>query len=105
MADASARGTAGDLVLAMYGRIPVDSLKPDGDRRLFDQLLARDPDAQGLAGRRSRRPAPARTNRSPASHNDWLGAPRMGRWTPTRCDRSSGRPSSDSSSTRPTSWA
>ncbi|MFF3332959.1 maleylpyruvate isomerase family mycothiol-dependent enzyme [Streptomyces sp. NPDC002888] len=44
-ADASARGTAGELVLALYGRIPVDSLKLDGDRRLFDLLLAWDPDA------------------------------------------------------------
>ncbi|WP_328884916.1 maleylpyruvate isomerase family mycothiol-dependent enzyme [Streptomyces sp. NBC_00316] len=43
-ADASARGTAGELVLALYGRIPVDSLKLDGDRRLFDLLLAWDPD-------------------------------------------------------------
>ncbi|MFD7326243.1 maleylpyruvate isomerase family mycothiol-dependent enzyme [Streptomyces sp. NPDC059875] len=41
--DASLRGTAGELVLALYGRIPVDSLKVDGDRRLFDQLLAWDP--------------------------------------------------------------
>ncbi|MEU3956207.1 maleylpyruvate isomerase family mycothiol-dependent enzyme [Streptomyces achromogenes] len=43
-ADASLRGTAGELVLVMYGRIPADSLKADGDRRLFDQLLAWDPD-------------------------------------------------------------
>ncbi|WP_127357492.1 maleylpyruvate isomerase family mycothiol-dependent enzyme [Actinacidiphila soli] len=43
-ADASARGTAGELVLALYGRIPVDSLELDGDRRLFDLLLAWDPD-------------------------------------------------------------
>ena len=43
-ADASLRGTAGELVLALYGRIPVDSLKLDGDRRLFDLLLAWDPD-------------------------------------------------------------
>ncbi|MEW2487012.1 maleylpyruvate isomerase family mycothiol-dependent enzyme [Streptomyces sp. NPDC048411] len=43
-ADASARGTASELVLALYGRIPVDSLKLDGDRRLFDLLLAWDPD-------------------------------------------------------------
>ncbi|MEU9460971.1 hypothetical protein ACFVZJ_06740 [Streptomyces sp. NPDC058322] len=45
MADASARGTAGDLVLAFHGRIPMDSLKLDGVRRLFDQFLAWDPDA------------------------------------------------------------
>ena len=43
-ADASLRGTASELVLALYGRIPVDSLKVDGDRRLFDLLLAWDPD-------------------------------------------------------------
>jgi len=44
-ADASARGTANDLVLVFYGRIPLDSLKLDGDRRIFDQLIAWDPDA------------------------------------------------------------
>jgi uncharacterized protein (TIGR03083 family) len=44
-ADASARGTASELVLTFYGRIPVDSLKLDGDRRIFDQLIAWDPDA------------------------------------------------------------
>ncbi|MET7854386.1 maleylpyruvate isomerase family mycothiol-dependent enzyme [Streptomyces avermitilis] len=43
-ADASVRGTAGELVLALYDRIPVDSLKLDGDRRLFDLLQAWDPD-------------------------------------------------------------
>ncbi|MFD0395870.1 hypothetical protein ACFQ3Z_42615 [Streptomyces nogalater] len=43
-AGASLRGTAGELVLALYGRVPVDSLKAEGDRRLFDQLLAWDPD-------------------------------------------------------------
>jgi uncharacterized protein (TIGR03083 family) len=42
-ADASARGTASDLVLFFYGRIPLDSLKWDGDRRVFDQLSAWDP--------------------------------------------------------------
>lgn len=43
--DASARGTASDLVLFFYGRIPPDSpkLKLDGDRRIFDQLIAWDP--------------------------------------------------------------
>lgn len=41
--DASARGKAGELVLALYGRVPVDSLQLDGDRRLFDQLAAWDP--------------------------------------------------------------
>ena len=44
-ADASAWGTASDLVLAYYGRIPLDSLKLDGDRRIFDQLIAWDPSA------------------------------------------------------------
>ncbi|WP_392749981.1 maleylpyruvate isomerase family mycothiol-dependent enzyme [Streptomyces sp. LN590] len=43
-ADAALRGTAGELVLAQYGRIPVDSLKLDGDRRLLDLLWAWDPD-------------------------------------------------------------
>ena len=38
-ADASARGAAHDLVLAFYGRLPLDSLKLDGDRHLFDQLV------------------------------------------------------------------
>ena len=42
-ADASARGTASDLVLFFYGRIPLDSLKFKGDRRIFDQLAAWDP--------------------------------------------------------------
>ena len=41
--DASARGTASDLVLMFYGRIPLDSLKLNGDRRIFDQLIAWDP--------------------------------------------------------------
>jgi hypothetical protein len=40
----SARGAASDLVLAFYGRIPVDSLELDGDRRLFDLLIAWQPD-------------------------------------------------------------
>jgi uncharacterized protein (TIGR03083 family) len=43
-ADASARGTANELVLALYGRIPLDSLKLDGNRLLFDQLVAWDPE-------------------------------------------------------------
>jgi len=42
-ADASARGTASDLVLFFYGRITLDSLEFDGDRRIFDQLAAWDP--------------------------------------------------------------
>ncbi|MGW7406017.1 maleylpyruvate isomerase N-terminal domain-containing protein [Streptomyces sp. NPDC054833] len=43
-ADASALGSAGELVLALYGRIAVDSLKLDGDRRLFDLLQAWEPE-------------------------------------------------------------
>jgi uncharacterized protein (TIGR03083 family) len=43
-AAASARGTAGEVVLALYGRIPFDSLQLDGDRRLFDLLRDWDPD-------------------------------------------------------------
>lgn len=43
-ADASLWGTAGELVLALYGRVPVDSQKAEGDRRLFDLLLAWDPE-------------------------------------------------------------
>jgi len=38
VAFASARGTAAELVLAFYDRIPLDSLRLDGDRRLFDLL-------------------------------------------------------------------
>ena len=44
-ADASASGTASDLVLVFYGRVPLDALKLDGDRRVFDQLVAWDPGA------------------------------------------------------------
>ena len=44
-ADAAAWGTANDLVLAFYGRIPLDSLKLEGDRRVFDQIVAWDPSA------------------------------------------------------------
>lgn len=43
-ADASARGTANELILTLSGRIPLDSLKLDGDRRIFDQLAAWDPE-------------------------------------------------------------
>jgi len=41
--DASARGTASDLVLFFYGRIPLESLQFEGDRRIFDRLAAWDP--------------------------------------------------------------
>ncbi|GAB1642110.1 maleylpyruvate isomerase N-terminal domain-containing protein [Krasilnikovia sp. MM14-A1259] len=43
--DGSVWGTASDLVLLFYGRIPLDSLKVDGDRRIFEQLIAWDPSA------------------------------------------------------------
>ena len=42
--DASAQGTANELVLAFYGRIPLDSLKLAGNRRIFDQLVDWDPE-------------------------------------------------------------
>ena len=42
-ASASATGTASDLVLWFYGRIPADTLKLDGDPQIFDQLIAWDP--------------------------------------------------------------
>ncbi|MFI5832270.1 maleylpyruvate isomerase N-terminal domain-containing protein [Micromonospora sp. NPDC051300] len=41
--DASARGTASDLVLFFYGRVPLESLTFAGDRRVFDRLAAWDP--------------------------------------------------------------
>ena len=43
-ADASAQGTAHDLVLAFYGRIPLDSLRLGGNRGVFDQLVEWDPE-------------------------------------------------------------
>ncbi|MBV1854865.1 maleylpyruvate isomerase N-terminal domain-containing protein [Catellatospora tritici] len=43
-ATVSALGTASELVLAMYGRNPMDSLKLDGDPRLFDLLIAWEPE-------------------------------------------------------------
>jgi uncharacterized protein (TIGR03083 family) len=42
-ADASLRGTAGELVLFFYGRIPMSSLKLDGDGRHFERLIDWDP--------------------------------------------------------------
>jgi uncharacterized protein (TIGR03083 family) len=42
---ASLQGSASELVLAFYGRVPVESLELVGDRRVFDQLIAWDPDA------------------------------------------------------------
>lgn len=43
-ADASAQGTASELVLFFYGRITLDSVKHDGDRRQFDRLIAWEPE-------------------------------------------------------------
>ena len=43
-AAASLHGTASELVLALYGWVPLDSLKRDGDRGVFDLLLAWDPE-------------------------------------------------------------
>ncbi len=40
----SARGTAHELVMFCYGRIQMDSLEVDGDRRIFDQLIAWEPE-------------------------------------------------------------
>jgi uncharacterized protein (TIGR03083 family) len=44
VAVASAQGTASELVLFLYDRIPMDSLKLDGDPRLFDLLRAWEPE-------------------------------------------------------------
>ena len=35
---ATVRGSAGDLMLALYGRIPFDDLTIDGDATVIDQL-------------------------------------------------------------------
>jgi uncharacterized protein (TIGR03083 family) len=43
-ADTVVRGTASQLVLAFYGRIPLDSLTIDGNRQLLDQLVDWDPE-------------------------------------------------------------
>ncbi|MFD0484597.1 maleylpyruvate isomerase N-terminal domain-containing protein [Kineococcus sp. GCM10028916] len=42
-ADASATGSASDLVLFFYDRIPLESLAAEGDRRIFDRLAEWDP--------------------------------------------------------------
>ncbi|MEV4539964.1 maleylpyruvate isomerase N-terminal domain-containing protein [Asanoa sp. NPDC049518] len=39
-ADVSAWGTANELVMFCYGRIQMDSLRLEGDRGIFDQLIA-----------------------------------------------------------------
>lgn len=66
-ADASLRGTAGELVLALYGRIPVDSLKVDGDRNLFDLLKAWEPEEQDVSPQGSRAGGLARPGGMPHS--------------------------------------
>ncbi|MBT0768434.1 maleylpyruvate isomerase N-terminal domain-containing protein [Kineosporia sp. J2-2] len=44
-ADATARSTAGDLMLVFYSRSPLETLMMDGDRAIFEQLAAWDPSA------------------------------------------------------------
>jgi uncharacterized protein (TIGR03083 family) len=44
-ADVSARGSASELVLSMYGRVPPRSLAVEGDPRILDRLVAWDPSA------------------------------------------------------------
>jgi uncharacterized protein (TIGR03083 family) len=39
-ADVAATGTASDVVLTVHGRTGLDTLKLDGDRRVYDQLTA-----------------------------------------------------------------
>jgi uncharacterized protein (TIGR03083 family) len=43
-ATASARATAGELVLTLYDRIPLDSVKLDGDRRVLSLLQEWEPE-------------------------------------------------------------
>ncbi|GAA3338703.1 maleylpyruvate isomerase family mycothiol-dependent enzyme [Amorphoplanes nipponensis] len=43
-ADVSARGAASDLVLFFYGRTGLESLKGEGDLRIFDRLIAWEPE-------------------------------------------------------------
>jgi uncharacterized protein (TIGR03083 family) len=43
-ADTVVRGTADQLVLALYGRIPLDSLTIAGNRQLLDQLVEWEPE-------------------------------------------------------------
>jgi uncharacterized protein (TIGR03083 family) len=40
----SVRATANELVMFFYGRITMDSLQVDGDRRILDQLIAWEPE-------------------------------------------------------------
>lgn len=44
-ADACGRISARELVLVLYGRLPIDAMRIDGDRRVFEQLRDWDPDA------------------------------------------------------------
>jgi uncharacterized protein (TIGR03083 family) len=44
-ADATTRSTAAELVLVVYGRLPIETLQIDGDKRLLEQLRDWDPDA------------------------------------------------------------
>jgi uncharacterized protein (TIGR03083 family) len=44
VADASARGTASELVLWFYARTQADDLKLDGDLQVFDRLIAWEPE-------------------------------------------------------------
>ncbi|MBM2620671.1 maleylpyruvate isomerase family mycothiol-dependent enzyme [Actinoplanes sp. LDG1-06] len=44
-ADGTLEGTANELVLLFYGRVELDSLKLDGDRRIYQQLIDWDPSA------------------------------------------------------------
>ncbi|MEU6221959.1 hypothetical protein ABZ845_31345 [Streptomyces sp. NPDC047022] len=53
-----------ELVLTLYGRTPIDSLKLDGDRHHFDLLQAWEPEEQGVRahkgpGRNGRWPRPS----------------------------------------------
>lgn len=43
-ADATARGTAGDLLLVLYGRLPLDALDLSGALPVFDQLVEWEPE-------------------------------------------------------------
>ncbi|MGZ3145954.1 maleylpyruvate isomerase family mycothiol-dependent enzyme [Lentzea chajnantorensis] len=42
-ADLTATGTASELVLAFYGRVPAQALELEGDARIFDRLAAWEP--------------------------------------------------------------
>ncbi|WP_432031457.1 maleylpyruvate isomerase N-terminal domain-containing protein [Streptomyces antibioticus] len=50
-ADVSVHGTAGDLVLFRYNRVPATSLRIDGDRILLDLLRAWEPEELGAMSR------------------------------------------------------